>query len=456
MFGETWSTPSSNEEKKKAGDIVSNIPLAAAGALSGKNALAASPAGSPTGVESAPKLDWTLPVVIGIGTLVTLVLVLIGSGGVPAKNAPKALLLVISGLKGTEFMDAVVDGPYAPNMRLLLQTGSFAPCLHADDGRCCRTQDGPHLGPDYTFGSAPGIASILTGVNSNKHRVNNDTYDAMSHFASSSATYPTILKMAKDASFTTAVVGAKYMMATLGSGGRCSEYGVLDFECGDDAVTRCLARSSCNSDLRVPLPPSFDVADQAPFSAAVEEYSRASSLIESDNGKVFEITNEAVNFINAGSDVVVVHINALELASNNAADGGDYTAQSKLSMAALYLTDAIVGQLTSVVGRRVEQSRENWLIVGVADHGGYNSTNGKRLDEDELVAFFATTYTLAGHLALQAPFPPVRQYDAAPTILRWMGIPVPSYMDGSAQMICSDGVNVANCSEVQNVVADSP
>jgi hypothetical protein len=101
--------------------------------------------------------------------------------------------------------------------------------------------------------------------------------------------------------------------------------------------------------------------------------------------------------------------------------------------------------VTAVLESRVEQSRENWLVLGVGDHGGLASSSGANRDEDELVAFFATTYTLAGQLTLQTPFPPVKQMDAAPTLLKWLGIKAPANMEGTAQMICSDGKTPANC-----------
>ena len=429
MFGETWQAPKSN-----------TLPGSPRSATAAASASTAAPGAAQENGGAS------LPYIVGSCLLAVIVLVLIGSGGKTSVTSPKALLFVVSGLKATEFMDAVVTGPFGPNMKAIAQSGSYAACLHADDERCCRTQDGPRIGAFNRFEAAPGIASILTGVNADKHRVNNDSADAMSHFTETSKQFPSVLRLAKLKGFTTAVVGARNMLSTLGDTGRCSFVGVVDFECGADTAARCLGRSTCNVDMRVPLPPAFSIGDTAPVDGAAREYTRVSPLVPSESSRISELANEALGFVAAGTDLIVVHIDALDLASTNAAAGGDYSATSKLTMGALYMVDSVIGQITAIVNSRVAQSRENWLVLGVADHGGFKSTSGATMDEDELVAFFGTTYTLAGALRLQAPLPPVRQYDVAPTVLKWLGIPAPAGLDGTAQMLCSNGVDALNCS----------
>jgi hypothetical protein len=442
MFGEHWEphTEAVRESvAKRANSTLEEKKKAKAQAAAGDDIVSKSGGSMLVGV-------------VAFTLLLTIVLVLLGSGGKVSVNAPKAILFVISGLKGTEFMEAVIDGPYGPNIKGIISAGnggSYAPCQHADDGRCCRTQDGPRFGAEFQFSAAPGIASILTGVNSNKHRVHNNSYSAMQNFQSASQQYPSVLALAKKAGFTTAVVGSKYMVSALGEDGRCSTYGVLDFECGPDASSRCLARSSCNIDVRVSLAPGFSARELAgPNDRAADEYGRGSDLYASDFGRVFELTNDIVTFINAATDLIVVHINSLELASEDKANGGDYSVTSKKAMSTLYMIDAIIGQVAAIVQSRVSESRENWMLLGVGDHGGVRSTSGNNKDDDEIVAFFGTVYTLAGNLALGAPFPPVRQYDAAPTILKWLGIPAPANLDGTAQMVCSDGINPTNCTKL--------
>lgn len=439
MFGDSWQNPELKQKKEAAA----------------KAKAAADKAASPTSdaapaSAAAPDRGYLLVAFIASCILAAIVLVLLGSGGKEMTNQPKAILFVISGLQGAEFTDAVVEGPYGPNIKRIITAGAYAACTHNTDGRCCRTQDGPRFGPDFKFTSAPGIASILTGVNSNKHRVNNNSLSAVGNFRETSQQYPTILKLAKAAGRTTAVIGSKNLLSGMGADGRCSNVGVADIECGDDAARRCLARGSCNADIRVSLQPDTAVSELA---GAMEkdafEYSRAVDAFPSDSGRIFEMTNNVISFINAATDLIVVHINALETASEDKANGGDYSVDSKTAMSALYYIDSVIGQVAAIIESRVSQSRENWMLMGVSDHGGYKSQSGTTADEDELVAFFGTAFTQGGQLALREPFPPVRQYDVAPTLLKWLAVASPATggFDGTVQMVCSDGAVPANCTK---------
>jgi hypothetical protein len=436
VFGEAWKPPAQVDKSGRGQRLRSVI---GDGAAAGADAAAAA-AGQAGAINPA-----LLPAIVGGVFLAVVIFAIIGSGsGSSATSAPKALIFVISGLKGTTFYDAAINGPFAPNINALVSRGAYAQCLQVDDGRCCRTQDGPRFGSGSTFGSAPGIASILTGVNADKHRVNNDSFSAMANFASSSLQFPTLLKMAKDRSKSTGIVGSQFALSALGGDGRCSQFGVVDFECGVDAASRCLGRSSCNADQRVSLPAGFSVGDTSPADPSLADFSR-SGAAAALSSRVLELANDAGAMIAAGTDIVVVHVNALDIASTNAAAGGDYSVTSKLSMSTLYVVDAVVGQIAAIVQSRVVRSRENWLLLGVSDHGGQNSTFGTTFDQDEIVALFASSYTLAGTMTLLAPIAPVRQYDVMPTVLQWLGIRAPAYVDGTVQFICSDGINPTNC-----------
>jgi arylsulfatase A-like enzyme len=77
--------------------------------------------------------------------------------------------------------------------------------------------------------------------------------------------------------------------------------------------------------------------------------------------------------------------------------------------------------------------------VVTADHGGLDD-HGRNLDEDEAVPFVVAVEPVSDRelIRLQPLQHPVHHYDVAPTVLRWLGIPSASPIDGVAQAVPAD------------------
>lgn len=409
-FGEAWEEP-----KKAPGE----------GGSQGSNEEAKHmlPQGDPN--DFAPP-QWVnmLPIFI---TVIAGICIFVGvfmlSGADVSMGTPRVLVLVFEGFKGTVFNEVVFGTNKAPNLKSLVNDwGISTECLSTGDSMCCKAQSGASLGTPYSWTSSPGIASILTGVNANKHLVSNDTFEAMSAFFETSNKYATFLSKAFDNGYRTAAIGSTHLLTTISPvTTRCTDYGILDMECGRDAVSLCLRTSSCDLTYRVPLQSTSEGADE--------------SLIPGE----FEVLLEK------GLDVAVVHFNKLDTIAKTR---GDYTSASRSYLGQIYLTDAMVGQIYSLVKTRAYELRENWLVIGVGDHGGFAHASGATPAEDEVVPFFVSVITSSGRLTLMPPKAPVRQYDVAPTALQWLGLldsASAALMDGSVQSICSNGKAPANC-----------
>ena len=105
--------------------------------------------------------------------------------------------------------------------------------------------------------------------------------------------------------------------------------------------------------------------------------------------------------------------------------------------------------MAAMIRARAVNSRENWLLVGVSDHGGLGKSFGSNPMDDPLVSLFASTFSMHGAGTALQPFTyPTTQFDVAPTVLKWLGVSYnASGYDGVPQGICSDGKFPANCSQ---------
>lgn len=366
-----------------------------------------------------------------VAVVLLLFAIIAGSGGAASAEArPKAVVFIVEGLQGTVFEEIGVNGFRAPNMRKVIASGAHAACFGPSDTRCCRTQAGRRLGAPYTWQSAPGLASILTGVDAAKHQVFNSSFDAMIRFSSTSQQAPTFLKVAVGSGLKTAAVGSNSLLTTIGVGAACSAYGILDFECGPEAINRCMRSTSCNLIERLPLLNSG----------------------ASNKDAIKEIVTDVERALTEGADLTVVHLTRVNAAAVNA-PGGAFSATSAPYAAQLYLADAVFGQVMAMIERRSAQLHENWLVLGTSDHGGHGRTFGTEFNVDELVPLFAHVHTPAGHMPLRAPVPPVRQMDVAPTVLEWFGLldsSTAANLDGRVQFICGTGAAGGNCTSASD------
>jgi arylsulfatase A-like enzyme len=88
--------------------------------------------------------------------------------------------------------------------------------------------------------------------------------------------------------------------------------------------------------------------------------------------------------------------------------------------------DLMIGEVVAWV--RESGLWDRTLIIVTADHGGFAKTH-----RGEHPADIAIPWIVSGGLAAGAELPPrVMIYDAAPTILRTLGLPIPEGIDGRA------------------------
>ena len=379
------------------------------------------------------KCKWVTPVIAGVVTLLSLIVIVAQAGGTVSQSSPRVVLFVIEGFKATVFEETITHGIRGPNMQALCQQGSYAACLGTSDTRCCRAQTGPKNGPQFSWSAAPGIASILTGVDSPKHQVTNTSFAAMSNFADSSQRYPSIASIATKAGIKVAAFGGSSLLTSIDDTGKCGGYGVLDFECGVLSAQRCTAQQTCNLNRRFSYPTTNGAINQEDM---VDDIAR---VVDDDVG------------------LLIVHLNRLNFAATQK-PGGRFESASMPYSAQIYLTDSIVGRVVSMISRTISRRRENWLIMGVSDHGGLVSSYGTNPDDDEVVAFFLSTLTMQGTTLLDFPSQPTTQMDVAPTLLHWLGVfdataTVPTIQfDGRRQAICTDGKSVRNCTRTSVLI----
>lgn len=371
---------------------------------------------------------YLIPGLAIVATLVALVAVIGTSGSQVSEGTPRAAIIVLEGMKGTVF-DALMSNSKLPNIQYLAAQGTRSMCSSLSDSRCGRTQSGQLLGSQYMWTSGPGLASILTGVNADKHRVTNDTFNAYTQFTLTTQTYPSFLSVAKKAGLSTQIIGASHLVtSTTSAGGSCSLLGIADFECGTDAAGRCLQSSTCNVDRRVATLPVNDFA-------GTEE-------VALNNLLAAAFTSTSFN-----SDITVLHANKLaRLAEDPSFPDFFYSADSVDYAAEAYVLDSVVGQLMAYITDRVVHTKENWMVILTSDRGGLGKSSGTNTDDDEVIPFVVATMTTSGNLVLNPLTLPTTQMDVAPTVLAWFGLTAPTTVDGRVQGVCSSGRFPADCS----------
>mmetsp|Transcript_75334 Transcript_75334/g.87541 ORF Transcript_75334/g.87541 Transcript_75334/m.87541 type:complete len:420 (+) Transcript_75334:72-1331(+) len=370
---------------------------------------------------------WFVPIVSTIAAVAVFVSVIATSGTQVSEGIPRAAVIVLEGFKGTVF-DELLANNKLPNIQYLAAQGVRAECSSLSDSSCARTQSGQLLGSQYLWTSGPGLASILSGVNADKHQVANDTFTGYSSYSVTSATYPSMLAWAKSSGLSTQVIGASHLITSLATkGGSCSLLGVADFECGTDASGRCLQSSTCNTDIRVTTLPNND------FQGTEE------NTYYADIAKAFDTTT-------FDSDLVVLHLNKLARLAEDASYPNCYYSSDSVDYTAVaYVLDSVVGQLVQTITNRVTDQRENWLIILTSDHGGLGKSSGTNTDDDEVIPFVLATLTTSGNLVLNSLQLPTTQMDVAPTVMSWFGVNMTTAVDGKVQSICSTGLNPTDC-----------
>jgi len=101
------------------------------------------------------------------------------------------------------------------------------------------------------------------------------------------------------------------------------------------------------------------------------------------------------------------------------------------------LADKLIGELLSAISQKCSTTNEEWLVIVTSDHGGHEFTHDTDLILDRVVPFVvslpcSSSETQAKLVDLREP---VYHFDTMPTILQWLGIPIPPGLDGVVQVI---------------------
>lgn len=378
----------------------------------------------------------------------------------------------------------------------------------------------------FSVYSATSVASILSGVPPHRHKVRNNSIAAIRQYAETSKVFPSFVKLAKDADMSVTVFGTSYLLNSLGETFSCSKPGVLDMECvtamGEEGNTspipeaislECMGSSSCNANVRrlhyptdvkemsngvsderyrqiirdifaastgtitssstpasvLREPPSPTYATSARERHQASLFSHAERLFVPGNTTSrtsFATTAGTTSTSSTPSQLYVIHFDALaKRAESPFLPGFSYALSSAEYRAQAFLIDAVIGETLAYVQERSEKEFENWLVVGMSDHGGNGKSVNEKLqwsnattaDKDEMdsemdsnfpfydyvtpgydesrllalqrasvVPFFMGTFTAnsfeKSYITLKPLERPTSQLDVFPTILRWLNV----------------------------------
>lgn len=376
---------------------------------------------------------------IGLAFVIFVAAVMTSGSGVDMPSTPRVAVVVMEGFKGTIFTQMVQSGLHLPNIEYMLtrQGGVYAACPTVSDSRCARavTVEDDVTGDVYVY-SGSSIASILSGVSPRLHMVRNDTLSAYRQYTTTAKTYPSIAKRVVDAGRRVTVMGSSHLLnAFASSTGRCTEPGVLDMECpatdvqeGFDPYNslQCLQSSSCNAQSRqitLPTDPTrcSDGDAERLFTRQINEIFGALELTSPEQKSA--VQNNVADSLD--ESLMIFHFDALAVRADSASlPDFRYDSTSREYHAQAFLLDALVGQVLAYVKDRARTQKENWLVIGVSDHGGKGKTFGTFSDDDDVIPFFLATYTsnAQSYVKLSELAKPTSQLDVLPTVLRWLNI----------------------------------
>lgn len=313
----------------------------------------------------------------------------------------RALVIGIDGLKATELHRCMING-CAPHMKELAEQGTYAPCPTVHDGRCARAHDGSRLGSRYKWSTAPGWASVITGINTHQHKIKNNDHQNLLPFFEVTKKFPTMLKRAKHAGIDTVVSGVGAFITSFEDDEIYP--GVVDYECAynlNGPPVQPTTTSTCNATFRKALLSTSTTRDE-------------------------ELTEFIVDKITSSKAGLIMGV--LDQVDGAGHDHGFDNNPHYLE--AIYLADELVARL--IAATRV--TNDKWLYIITADHGGHRLLGGGAHDhiwyEDEVVPFIMATNTGAELAELKFP---VRHMDVNPTVLTWLGLSPERGIDGRVQ-----------------------
>ncbi|KAK7202223.1 Sulfatase [Novymonas esmeraldas] len=368
--------------------------------------------------------------------------------GSDVEAVPRVALVVLDGFSGAAFHALMQSGVHLPNIASMLhvQQGLWAECATTSQSSCARAVvvENDTSGEVHVCAAA-AMTSIFSGVPPRGHGVLNGSIEGMSMYATTSKTYPSLAKRVKDARRTVAVMGTSRVINSLSfSAGSCSRPGVLDMECAasqadllrtsvdeysGNVQLDCLAGSSCNINTRKTKSPT----DPQKCSDGHVEMQFTRQLNSIFGGLAYATPTQKTAAQNSVADnlddsLFIFHFDALAVRASSAfLPNFQYNASSAEYVAQAYLLDAQVGQVLSYVRDRAWSQKENWLVLGISDHGGSGKSFGTPISfstADTAVAFFMATYTAntKQHVTLAPLQRPTTQLDVVPTVLTWLNV----------------------------------
>jgi hypothetical protein len=140
-----------------------------------------------------------------------------------------------------------------------------------------------------------------------------------------------------------------------------------------------------------------------------------------------DVVNQVVaQMTSADPDAIFIHLLDVDHAGHSCGDC--YQADSPVYLAEIADVDAQIGQMLSAMQSRPSFAEEDWLVLLVADHGGFGSGHSGNTPVRRTIPFVMNGPSVAaGEI-----FPPPRNVDVAKTVLSHMGVPEASFanLDG--------------------------
>jgi hypothetical protein len=323
----------------------------------------------------------------------------------------RALIIGIDGMKGVQFHQQVFLQKGAKNINFIAQHGQYATCTDVTDPNCAHTHLGARFSPDYSWVTSSGWASVITGMNVNKHLVKDNDFESQKIFYQTTRQFPTFFSQLKQKGFVTAAGGVAAFVSSINDYGSKAHVsaGILDYECGIDnnkksSSVAADAIKSCNADYRQSANGHDPLRDEL-------------------------LTKWMVNLINkSGSQSPDVIMGVYDTVDGAGHDFGFSSNPGYLS--AITRADNQIGQLVQAIQTRLKKSNDVWLVIITSDHGGHvnpdrSGGHGNVANDDEVVPFvsavFGDNLYLEDTGAIDADN--VTQMDTNPSILHWFNLP---------------------------------
>lgn len=308
----------------------------------------------------------------------------------------RALVIGLDGTTGNQFHNQVWKNNKAPELKELQQYGIYTICESDTDPRCAKAHSGHHTGTDYYWLTAPGWASVISGVDNTKHLVKDNEDNSLKKYSETAKDYPSFFMRAKKYGLQTAAAGVAAFISSNNKNKK--KYGIIDYECGSlqkGPAVEISAEKSCNLDYRK----SFNNNNK------LRDNELTSWLIEKINNPVIDI-------------IMGVY------------DGIDSTGHSfgfdnnKNYLNAISVTSKQVGLVLNAVKNRSSTYDEEWIIILTSDHGGHRllawGMHGSVANEDEVIPFSVTL--IGSQQKLNDLSYPVSHLDVHPTLMKWFDI----------------------------------